>query len=198
MLKTDPTSLIACIPNKHAGFTLIELMITVVLLGILLSIAAPSFQAMILNNRVRNAAESVVNGIQQARAEAVARNASVSFTMQADTSWVINAVASGDTIASRSGSEGSREVDMAMLNPGATEMVTFNSLGMIGATSTQITNADGSNPFTVLEFSIPNGTRKYVIMVGACDMTDFTCVGSSPRMCDPDLAPGSSLAACTQ
>lgn len=72
----------ACRPGSRsvrsdAGFTLVELMITLVVLGIVISMAAPSFSRMINSNRLTAASNEVVAALQVARMEAVRRNASV-------------------------------------------------------------------------------------------------------------------------
>lgn len=60
------------------GFTLIELMITVVILLILLLVAVPSFQDYIQKARVRGAADQVTNLLAKARQAAVMSNMPVS------------------------------------------------------------------------------------------------------------------------
>lgn len=67
-------------PRRNlAGFTLLELIITVVILGILISMGIPAYQEMVRNTQIRNAAESIHAGIQLARIEALKRNTNVSF-----------------------------------------------------------------------------------------------------------------------
>ena len=61
------------------GFSLIELLITLAIMGILLALAVPSYQVWISNTRIRTTAESIQNGLQLARAEAVRRNAQIRF-----------------------------------------------------------------------------------------------------------------------
>ena len=67
--------------RKETGVTLIELMIGVVIMGILLMLAAPSYQSYIRNTKIRASAESILNGLQLARGEAVRRNAAVRFQL---------------------------------------------------------------------------------------------------------------------
>lgn len=63
------------------GVTLIELIIGIAVLSILLAIGMPSFGLWIQNTQTRTAAESILNGLQLARNEAVRRNANVRFSL---------------------------------------------------------------------------------------------------------------------
>lgn len=64
-----------------SGVSLIELVITVAIIGILLSLALPSFNTYIDNIRVRSAAENTLAGLQKARSEAVTRNVAIDFVL---------------------------------------------------------------------------------------------------------------------
>lgn len=70
-------------PNDAAanGFTLIELVVTLALFGILVSLGLPSFTAWIKNSQVRTVAEALQNGVRTAQAEAVRRNRQVVFAL---------------------------------------------------------------------------------------------------------------------
>lgn len=88
------------------GFTMIEMAITMAILGFLLAAALPSIGTWLDNTRIRNVTEAIQGGIQLARAEAVRRNQSVSFYLvnldnpnnmdnscslsNADGSWVVS------------------------------------------------------------------------------------------------------------
>lgn len=67
-----------------AGFSLVELMITLVVLGVVVGIAAPSFSGLINSNRLAAASNEVVAALQVARMEAVRRNTSVVLCPSAD------------------------------------------------------------------------------------------------------------------
>lgn len=61
--------------KRQKGFTLVELLITIVVISILLATAVPSFMQAIKNNRVTGQANSFVVSTQMARNEAVKRGA---------------------------------------------------------------------------------------------------------------------------
>jgi type IV fimbrial biogenesis protein FimT len=63
------------------GFTLVELMVTITLIGVVVMVGAPSFGTWIQNVRLRSASESILTGLQLAKSEAVSRNARVRFQL---------------------------------------------------------------------------------------------------------------------
>ena len=65
------------------GFTLIELMVTIALLSILLTLGVPSFHSLIRNMSLTTQANQFVASVQLARSEAVRRNRSVLLSAQA-------------------------------------------------------------------------------------------------------------------
>ena len=72
--------------KQGVGFTLIELMITVAIAGILASLAVPSFSKMIERNRLKEAAEGLKSDLQWMRTESIKQ----SCNLQADfdnTAW---------------------------------------------------------------------------------------------------------------
>lgn len=186
--------------TKPSGFSLIELMIGITILAILLGLALPSFQTWLKNTQIRNAAESITNGLQRARAEAVALNTNVAFVLGADSSWTVDYVVSPPAppppappparpIDSRSATEGSKNVTLTALaadlaTPATT--ITYNNLGQVVVNAASLTRVNlgiDSNHDGVFD----TGYQNLRVEINA---------GGGARTCDPSLAVGSSSRAC--
>jgi len=64
-------------PLSSKGFTLIEMIMVMVIIGILVGIAIPSFQSFTRSSQATSAANDLVSAFNLARSEAVARSAIV-------------------------------------------------------------------------------------------------------------------------
>ena len=190
------------------GFTLIEIVIAIGVLGILIVLGAPSFGEWLQNQQTRAATEATLNGLQIARAEAVRRNAQVRFQFVSDLTagcalstislnWVVSIgdptgacdkpidvlapATPGPVIQSRSAAEVSPNAAVAVTPSGGTPpstTVTFNALG--GVVSQ---NADGSAPIAKIDISNPKITSAV-----ARPLRVVVTAGGSIRMCDPAVA----------
>ena len=166
----------------RAGFTLIEVLFTVAVLGLLVMMAMPTFGEWLLSQQLRAAAEASVNGLQLARAEAIRRNLPVQITFGVpQTGWqIVEAPPSAVFVQARQHEEGSPNAQMTATPAGATT-VTFTPLG--GVTI----NSDASPILTRLDVNNPSG--------GVCQPTGaMRCLrivvsaGGTVRMCDPHPA----------
>jgi type IV fimbrial biogenesis protein FimT len=66
------------------GFTLVEVLISIAVLGVLIALGVPGFGEWLQNQQIRAAADATLNGLQVARGEAVRRNAPVRFVLVSD------------------------------------------------------------------------------------------------------------------
>lgn len=67
------------LPSRRRGFSIIEMSVVLVVIGILLASVLPMAAVWMQNLRVRNVAEGIQNGMQVARNEAVRRNMPITF-----------------------------------------------------------------------------------------------------------------------
>lgn len=161
---------------KQTGFSLVELMIAVAIIGVLAAFAMPSYFGWIQNTKIRTAAESIQNGIQRARSEALMRNTNVTFTLGANSAWTVECVTAAacadrpaGLIEERLSEEGSTtEIDITTI-PAAGDSITYNNLGIKTSVAGQLTQVD-------------------VDMASTPDSRDLSIriSGGSVRMCDPN------------
>lgn len=64
-------------PASNRGLTLIELIVTMTLLALLVTLSIPSFTAWIRNSQIRTVAEVLQTGVRNAQSESVRRNRQV-------------------------------------------------------------------------------------------------------------------------
>jgi len=177
--------------RRQRGVTLVEVAVVMTIAAVLYTQAAPMFTNWVGNAQTRTAAESVLNGLQLARAEAVKRNRMVQFviTDDASSSWLVGCVNPVDTgtpdvddpgdclgvIQARAALEASAQPQLAMLPANATT-ITFDSLGRVAA------NADGSPTASSIDVSHPGladaDRRTLRLALGAA---------GDVRMCDPGI-----------
>lgn len=155
--------------QRQAGLTLIELMVAVLIVSILMAVGAGGYSRWTQNQQIRVAAESILNGMQLARGEAVKRNGNVRFVLGNLSSWTITEAAGGNTVQARSSAEGSSNVTVTA-TPGGASTVTFSALGRV------TTNADGSAALTQVDLANATGDRPLRITISS---------GGNVRMCDP-------------
>lgn len=175
------------------GLTLIELLITLVLLAVLLRLAAPSFVTWTRNAQVRTVSETLQNGLRTAQAEAVRRNRQVVFSLtNAEPSlssaavangrnWAVHVVPIGgeSLIFVQGGSLADVAGNVTIAGP---KSICFNSIGR------RVVNATPG--VTDAECTIASETAviAYDVAATGADRTLRVTVGlgGQLRMCDPN------------
>lgn len=181
-------------PRKQLGVTLIELIIGIVIVGIVLALAMPSYSTWIQNTRLRNGAESILNGLQLARAEAVRRNVNVCFTLGANTAWQ---VALWDTTTGACSIVANNIIQTHTVGDGSSAAVT------VALTATDGVTVGGANPVifnNVGRLTLAAMATAYNVdttALSAANSRDLRVVveaGGTTRMCDPNVAAPDSRA----
>lgn len=80
-------TMIISVKHRARGFTLVELMVTLTVLGVLLTIAVPSFLEWLQRDRLKSAGGALYSDLQYARVTAVARNATTYVTFNFNDGW---------------------------------------------------------------------------------------------------------------
>jgi len=172
--------------SAQYGVTLIEMLIGIAILGILIALGLPGYSAWIQNTQIRTAAESVLNGMQLARNEAVRRNLNVQLVLGAQSSWTISVPSTAEQIQARDYGAGSTYVTVAAVPANATT-ITFNSLGrVVGPPSAPI-------PITQLDFDVPTSI---LAATASRDLRIVVSPGGNIRMCDPTVTVATDTRFC--
>jgi type IV fimbrial biogenesis protein FimT len=169
-----------CTPRRAAGergFTLIELLITVAVMAVALSLAAPLVGQQLAGWRVRSAAQGIVDGMGYARTEAIRRSSPVSFTLGAgNAGWTVAQVSPASTLQTRSAGE---TPNVTTSTAAGTWTLTFRANGLVDTSGTYL------NQVTV---SAASGLETRRIDVFG---------GGLIRVCDPAISNTADTRSCT-
>jgi type IV fimbrial biogenesis protein FimT len=175
------------------GVTLIELLIGFVLIGILTVMAVPAYQGFMRNAEIRNTAETLANGIQTARVEAIRRNALVQIILGPGTGWTIQLAATGDQIEQHPDAVGTgsaavvlNDLDNDWVTDDAdADRITFNGMGW------RVPNSDSSPVISRLDVhNSAAGTCQHDVAGKLRCLRLVVSGGGGSKMCDPAAAAG--------
>lgn len=178
-------------PRAGRGFTMIELIIVIAVIGTLIALTAPSFKRMLDTQRLRSINAALVTDLQFARAEAASRNQRVWVRFDnASTTLTCYVILAGDATSCNCAN--------TPVCLSATEIRTVRvdrSLGVtVGVPTTQALNFIGFDPATGRLWAVPidlpvEATAPFRIQVqnpaigGFLDELELT---GRPTVCSPD------------
>lgn len=182
-------------PVPQRGFTLVELMIGIAIVGILWALGMPAYTTWIQNQQIRNRAESISAGLQIARAEAIKLNTTVEFVLTNSTviagaansltpsaagrNWMVRQYrrATDDYVFMQSAFGNDSTMYATVATTPASSIVTFDGFGRVG------TNDDGSAALQQVDvdsskLSSDQSRNLRILVTG----------GGSVRLCDPNVS----------
>ncbi|HTS23778.1 MAG TPA: GspH/FimT family pseudopilin [Casimicrobiaceae bacterium] len=171
--------------SRLPGFTLIELLVAVAIFVFLIMLAGPMYGQFMANHQIRNATESILNGVQQAQATAVRNNAITRLLLDPTTGtggWkvlqTIDGAEQATPVQLYTLSEGAQQAAISALPQGATE-ITFDGFGRI------VANVDTTATLTCIKVAhsvLTSGTRPLNVAISN------TGTGIGTKLCDPAVA----------
>ena len=115
--------------TRSAGFTLVELMVTLTIVAILAAIAVPSFQSFFVGSRTQTQTANLIEALNYTRSEAVRRAVNVELVANSGSNWhsgwVVRVVGSATNLRVQPAFSG----DATMTSAQST--ITFNNLGQL-------------------------------------------------------------------
>ncbi|NJK55701.1 MAG: type II secretion system protein [Pleurocapsa sp. SU_5_0] len=155
--------------KSNSGFTLIEMLVVFIIIGVIAAIAAPNFLGLLNRNRVNDAAQQVEGALKEAQRQAMRQGKQCTINIDTTNKIISNPTTTPPTNGCLLSS---RNLDLVQLNSNTTSIV-FSGKG----------NISGTAPVFVV--SMPNGTsqRKCVVLegvLGTLRSGDYDSTGTIP------------------
>ena len=197
--------------RRQRGVSMIEIAITMALAAILLFAVAPEVTSMLANSRIRSTAESLQQGLQQARNEALRRNREVTFWLTTpnaagtlDNSCALSSTAAGWVVslndpAGKCAVASSSSVDPMLVEKsvggGLSSGVTLNALQTDNATAATRVVFDGfgrvATATSIARVDLENANSNFRPL--RIQITR----GGGVRLCEPRVSDTSDPRRCT-
>ncbi|WP_413785040.1 GspH/FimT family pseudopilin [Marinobacter sp. DY40_1A1] len=147
--------------TTQRGFTIIELLILMAVLGVVAAIAIPNFSRLIQNNQLTTTNNDLVGALNMARSEAVRRGAAVSVVPNPTFTERYQVTAGGGAVISDfGGASGAYAITLTGANP------RFSATGLL---------LSGGSQFDICRTSGEDGTRITLTAGGQIRSARITC-----------------------
>ena len=154
---------------SSSGFTLIELMVTIAVLAIIVSIAAPNISTQLANQRVKSTTATLENALKEAKVESILsrQNVTVIYT-NTSTPKTIKLQAGGDDISTYNLS--AKSTVTQTITPSSVTSIIFQPNKKIANNATVVyTICDsGSNSETPKQVNLTNIANVNIVNAGSC------------------------------
>ena len=170
------------ISTTRRGFSIIELMLTITVMGILLGIAVPSFMDTVRNNRLISQNNEFIGSLNLARSEALKRSGSVSVCASADqltcsgsTNWTTGHIVFSDANANGTFDGADEMLQAAGAVPPEFTINASHSFMRFGATGMNALNVQRTFELVRTDCTGLHARRIGVSVVGRVSTTTVAC-----------------------
>lgn len=139
--------------TRNKGFTLVEMMVTIVVAAILISIAMPSLQSISANNALKSTTRDLISTINTARSQSISTRTNV-LVEQASGGWNAGWSITYDNAAAEESQDFQPRNGVTISGPGS---LTFMSRGGLQG---------GPTTFNVCHDELANGRKVSVSFLG--------------------------------
>jgi len=144
--------------NSTDGFTLIEMIVVMIMIGVLFTIALPSWVSFLNNRRVGSARDEILQTLRQTQAEAVRtrREKTVSFNTTANPPQITGFDGQPTPLGNGKFTAGMIGLQ---ITPAATTSITFLSTGALNLAN------PGNLPMTITVSAPANGNSRSCVII---------------------------------
>lgn len=209
-------------PIQQRGLTLLELLVTISILGVLATLAVPAFTTFMTNSRLRAVADNLQSGLHVARMEALKRNETTALLiLDEQNNWMINRAYHATSNPTVDSASITRSANSTACAGGASTPASYQLRRSCGESQgvTLASNFSSTNPgvlfdsqgrawllsgdslpsLATFELCASGASSQYSIAISAggqarsCNRSISSA--TDPRYCDPSLFPATS--SCT-
>ena len=186
--------------DAACGFTLIEVLVGLAIVGLLLALGLPSLSTYFANSKIRSAAANFSTDLQSARNEAIRTNGNVALILTSDAPVSGNAGTSNLSLTGPNWMVRSGSASPHTWVSGRTLAEAGATLALSGSlSSVNFTSLGGTSLAGTASFDFSNPSAGLCVVAGGpvrCLRVQVT-VGGQVRLCDPAVATLGDARTCT-
>lgn len=166
--------------STATGFSLLEMMVVVAIIGIIMAVALPSMRDLLANQRTKSTALDVLTTVMFAKGEAIKRGTEISIKAPSDDlndGWCVIFGTAADCDPASPGTgvmyvqAPNRNLDIAWVAPTTGTRITFNRAGRLatlGQVRFKVSDPSGAGVTRCVTINVSGGVTHAPAVSGAC------------------------------